>query len=122
MKELERENQSLKRCIEELKGQMKIVREMYTNDDFEDRRKMERMGKQIKELREEKEQMRKEIMELRDRKKKGDGTNENQNKGKEIMNKIIAERKETTGGIFGGIKIFKRNRDKGKSERTGRRV
>lgn len=44
---------------------MKVVREMYTNDDFEDRKKMVKM---------EKEKMRKEIEELRNGKVRGDWT------------------------------------------------
>lgn len=112
VEELEKENQSLKKCIEELKGQMKIVREMYTEDDFEDRRKMKKLEKEIKELKEEKEEMRKEITELRDKEMKKDVTNESKNKAKNVMN-IDVERKGSMGGIFSPMAVSKSSRGTG---------
>lgn len=65
MEELEKENNSLKKCVEELREQMKVVRERYTSDDFEDRKRMKKMEKEINDLKEEKEKMKKDVEEMR---------------------------------------------------------
>lgn len=64
MEELEKENNSLKKCVEELREQMKVVRERYTSDDFEDRKRMKKMEKEINDLKEEKEKMKKDVEEM----------------------------------------------------------
>lgn len=94
MEEIERENYSLKKCIEELTEEIQVMRQIYTKDDFEDRKKMEKMEKEIKELKEEKEKMRREVDELRNGKERRDQTTKtDQNKERGKMNKA-AENKE----------------------------
>lgn len=65
MEELERENVGLKKCIEELKEQVQVLRQMYSNEDFEDGKKIKNMEKEISILKEEKERMRKELEEMK---------------------------------------------------------
>lgn len=84
MTELEKENKNLKKCIEELKEQMRTVKEMYTNDDCEDRRRIIKMEKEIDELKEEKRKMKIEMEEMRvERDRKIRQTKENKKTKKE---------------------------------------
>lgn len=100
MEEMERENNSLKNCIEELKEQMKVIRDMYTKDDFEDRNKMKKMEEEIKELREEKEKMKKEIEELRSEKEREDWRNKNiQRRERKEMHKDVIDMEMTKGKL-----------------------
>lgn len=39
MEELEKENTDLRKCIDELKEQIQIIRQMYSNNDYEDGKK-----------------------------------------------------------------------------------
>lgn len=82
MEELE-ENQSLKKCIEEVKEQMRVVKEMYTNEDFEDRKRIIRMEEEIKELKEEKKIMKIEMEEMRMGRDRRNWTNKGEQKNME---------------------------------------
>lgn len=83
MEELERENNSLKKCIEELREQMHVVREMYTSDDYEDRKKIKKMEREMNELKEEKEKMKREMDEMRAEKGKKEPRQPKRNKTKQ---------------------------------------
>lgn len=72
IEEMEKENTGLKKCVEELKEQIQVLRQMYSNDDPEDGKKMKRIEREIKVLKEEKEKMRKEIEEMKTEKNKKD--------------------------------------------------
>lgn len=69
MDEMEKENSGLKKSVEELKEQIRAIRQMYSNDDFEDAKKFKKMEEEIKELRKKKEKMMEIIEELRKEKK-----------------------------------------------------
>lgn len=70
IKELERENIDLRKCVHELKEQIQTIKLMYSNEDYEEGEKSKRMEKEIRELREEKEKRKIEIDELKKEKNK----------------------------------------------------
>lgn len=70
---------------------MKVVREAYTNEDFEDINKMKRMEKEIKDLKEERKMMKEEMDKMREKMEKIEN---NQNKGKENKMQMVNEEKK----------------------------
>lgn len=91
IEEVGKENTGLRKCVEELKEQIQALRQMYSNDDFEDGKKIKRMEREIKVLKEEKEKMRKEIDEMRTEKNKKDQITKNEQKTTERKMARIVE-------------------------------
>lgn len=67
---LKKENGNLKSMMEGLTEQIKIIRETYSNEDFDDIRKMKRMEKEISDLKEERRIMKEEMDKMREKWKK----------------------------------------------------
>lgn len=80
---LRKENGNLKNMIEELTEQIKIVKEAYTNEDFEDMNKFNRIEKEINDLKEERRVMREEMNKMRGKSEEMANERRTHNIGKE---------------------------------------
>lgn len=98
MEGLEKENDSLRKCTEELKEQVRVLRQMFSSDDYEDRKRMKKMEVEIKALKEEKERMRAEMEEMRMERNKKEQNKGEQNKREKM--KIVEHRGRTREEVF----------------------
>lgn len=103
MKELENENAGLRECINEFKDQIQELRNLYSNDDMEDNKKIKKMEMEIKKLKEEKESMKKEIGKINVDKTSRGNTQIRKNNSEERKNKYRKQRenkKRTISATF----------------------
>lgn len=103
MKELENENAGLREYINEFKDQIQELRNLYSNDDMEDNKKIKKMEMEIKKLKEEKESMKKEIGKITVDKTSGGNTQIRKNNSEERRNKYRKQRenkKRTISATF----------------------
>lgn len=70
MEELEKENFDLRKSVALMKEQIEVIRKMYSNDDYEDGKKIKKVEMEIKELKDERKKMMAIIEEMRMEKKK----------------------------------------------------